>query len=69
MILPGVRTTSFVQVDADTFALAYAGGDNDGWITTFDITVVNDDPVVTITAPADGSSFGIGDSISFTVLQ
>ena len=29
---------SFVQVDADTFALAYAGIDNDGFISTFDIS-------------------------------
>jgi len=55
----------FLQVDADTFALAYAGNNNDGWIATFDINVTNA-PVVTITAPADGSSFGIGDSILFT---
>ena len=34
---------SLVQVDSDTYALAYAGGDNHGWITTF-------------TIPADGSS-------------
>ena len=26
---------SLVQVDSDTYALAYAGGDNHGWITTF----------------------------------
>ena len=29
---------SFVQVDADTFALAFAGIDDDGFITTFDIS-------------------------------
>ena len=34
---------SLVQVDSDTYALAYAGNDDDGWITTF-------------TIPADGSS-------------
>jgi len=34
---------SLVQVDSDTYALAYAGGDDDGWITTF-------------TIPADGST-------------
>ena len=34
---------SLVQVDSDTYALAYAGNDNDGWINTF-------------TIPADGSS-------------
>ena len=28
---------SLVQVDSDTYALAYAGGDDDGWITTFTI--------------------------------
>ena len=30
---------SFVQVDSDTYALAYSGGDNDGWIKTFTIPV------------------------------
>ena len=34
---------SLVQVDSDTYALAYAGGNDDGWITTF-------------TIPADGST-------------
>jgi len=32
------RDNSFVQVDADTFALAYAGLNLDGFITTFDIS-------------------------------
>ena len=32
------RDNSFVQVDADTFALAYAGIDDDGFISTFDIS-------------------------------
>ena len=34
---------SLVQVDSDTYALAYAGNGDDGWITTF-------------TIPADGST-------------
>ena len=34
---------SLVQVDSDTYALAYAGGDDQGWITAF-------------TIPADGST-------------
>ena len=34
---------SLVQLDSDTYALAYAGNGDDGWITTF-------------TIPADGST-------------
>ena len=34
---------SLVQVDSDTYALAYAGGDDEGWITAF-------------TIPADGAT-------------
>ena len=37
------QDNSLVQVDSDTYALAYAGGNDDGWITTF-------------TIPADGST-------------
>ena len=29
---------SLVQVDSDTYALAYTSGSKDGWITTFTIT-------------------------------
>ena len=32
------RYNSLVQVDSDTYALAYAGNDNDGFISTFTIS-------------------------------
>ena len=38
MILRRGTYNSFVQVDADTFALAYTGQANDGFIKTFDIS-------------------------------
>ena len=38
MILSDGTDNSLVQIDSNTFALAYAGGDNHGFITTFDIS-------------------------------
>jgi hypothetical protein len=47
---------SFVRVDADTFALAYSDGADDGWIRTFTIS-------------SDGASITEADSLEFDAEQ
>jgi VCBS repeat-containing protein len=60
--------TSYANFNgADSFTYYANDGTADSALTTVTITInaVNDAPIVSISAPADGSSFTEGDSISF----
>jgi len=52
---------SLVQVDSDTYALAYSGQDNDGFISTFDIDSTGD---ITPIRVANHATLGEGSSVN-----
>jgi len=45
---------SLVQVDSDTYALAYAGADNDGFISTF--TIDSDGTITAVKTQSEGNN-------------